>query len=73
VLRAALFVLKLGLLILILPILLGIMFFFAFTLPQHASGHVVGRFFDRIMDWLVGPESQEIILTRQRRRGFLKF
>lgn len=73
VLRAVLFVGKLGLLILILPLLLVIMFVLAFTLPAHASGHVVARFFDRIMDWLVGPEAQEIVVTNKRPRGFLKF
>lgn len=73
VLRAILFVGKLGLLILILPLLVVIMFVLAFTLPAHASGHVVARFFDRIMDWLVGPEAQEIVVTNKRPRGFLKF
>ena len=72
-LRAVLFVMKLAVLIVALPVLLLMMFFFAFALPTHASGHVVARFFDRVMDWLVGPKSQEFIITGKRRGGFLKF
>lgn len=72
-LRAVLFLGKLALLIFLLPVLLLLMFFFAFALPSHASGQVVGKFFDRVLDWLVGPESQEIIVTGKRRKGFLKF
>ena len=65
------FVAKLGLLLLVLPLLLVLMF--AFLLPSHASGRVVASLFDRVLDWLVGPESQEIIVTGKRRRSFLKF
>jgi len=72
-LRAVLFIVKLAMLVVLLPLLLMLMFFFAFALPTHTSGHVVSRLFDRILDWLVGPESQEIVISGKRHRGFLKF
>jgi hypothetical protein len=72
-LRAVIFLCKLALLIMVLPFLLALMFVFAFLLPGQASGRVVGSLFDRVLDWLVGPESQEIVVTGKRRRPFLKF
>ena len=72
-LRAVIFIAKLGQLLLLLPFLLVLMFAFAFLLPSHASGRVVASLFDRALDWLVGPESREIIVTGKRRHGFLKF
>lgn len=72
-LRALIFIAKLALLIMVLPFLLALMFAFALLLPGQASGRVVASLFDRILDWLVGPESQEIVVTGKRRRSFLKF
>ena len=60
-------------LIAVLPFILALMFAFAFLLPGHASGRVVGSLFDRVLDWLVGPESTEFIVTNKRLRGFLGF
>lgn len=71
--RALIFVAKLALLIAVLPFLLALMFAFAFLLPSHASGRVIGSLFDRVLDWLIGPESQEIVITGKRRHPFLKF
>lgn len=72
-LRAVIFLCKLALLIMVLPLLLALMFVFAFLLPGQASGRVVGSLFDRVLQWLIGPESQEITITGKRRRPFLKF
>ncbi len=72
-LRALIFIAKLALLMAVLPFLLALMFALAFLLPGPASGRVVGSLFDRMLDWLVGPESQEIVVTGNRRRPFLKF
>lgn len=72
-LRALIFVAKLAILIMVLPSLFALMLLFAIFLPSHASGRVVASLFDRVLDWLVGPESQEIVVTGKRRRAFLKF
>jgi len=71
--RAVIFLFKLAPLIMVLPLLLALMFIFAFLLSGDASGRVVGSLFDRVLQWLIGPESQEIIVTGKRRRPFLKF
>ena len=72
-LRALIFIAKLALLMVILPFLFALMFALAFLLPGNASGRVVASLFDRALDWLVGPESTEFIVTNKRRRGFLDF
>ena len=56
-----------------LPFLLALMFMFAFLLPSPVSGRVVGSLFERLLQWLIGPEFQERVITNKRRRGFVKF
>lgn len=72
-LRALIFAAKLALLIAVLPFLLALMFAFAFLLPGQTSGRVVASLFDRVIDWLMGPASHEIIITGKRRCSFLGF
>ena len=66
--RVVVFPAKLALLPLLLPAVFALMVVLGFMLPPQASGRVVGSLFDRVLDWLMGPESQEFVISGKRRR-----
>ena len=70
VLRAVVFVVKLALLLAALPF--AFMLFFALSIVL-GRGEIMVLIAERALDWLLGPKSQEFVVTGKRRRGFLEF